>query len=152
MMRRNLLAAAPAVAALASVAAGPAAATAPSPILDAARQIAALGRQYDKADVPGADWRALDTIWMQVWAHERVILDATPATILEATVVVMVAAGNLDTGSASDDAGEMVNRAMRATARAIRFLAGAVGVAIEDIGGVVYLPDSASSASMGRAA
>ena len=68
MMRRNLLTAAPAVAILASAAVVPAAAAAaPSPILDAARQIAALGREYDKADVAGADWQMLDVIWQKVW-------------------------------------------------------------------------------------
>ena len=152
MMRRNLLAAAPAVAALASVAASPAAAAAPSPILDAARQIAALGQQYDKADVPGADWRALDAIWMQVWAHERTILAAAPATILEATVVVMVAAGNLDTASASNNSGVTVDRAMHATARATRFLASMAGATVEEIGGGFYLPEGGRSTSIGRAA
>ena len=153
MMRRNLLTAAPAVAVLAAAAIAPAAAAAaPSPILDAAHQIAALGREYDKADVAGADWQMLDVIWQKVWAHERVILAAMPATVLEATVIVMVAAGKLDLASGNDDNGEMVNRAMHATARATRFLAGTAGVAIEDIGGGVYLPESDGAASMGRAA
>ena len=152
MKRRSLLTAAPAVAVLAGAAIAPAAAASPSAILDAAHQIAALGREYDKADMVGVDWQTLDVIWQKVWAHERVILDATPVTVLEATVIVMVAAGKLDLASGNDDNGEMVNRATRATARATRFLAGTAGVTVEDIGGGVYLPESDGAASMGRAA
>jgi len=105
--RRNLLAAAPAFVVLAGAAARPAAAAAAasSPILDAARQIATLDRQHEQADVPGADNAVLDAIWAQVWARERFILNATPATVTEAMVVLMVAAGNLDTASTFDDAG-----------------------------------------------
>ena len=152
MMRRNLLTAAPAVAVLAGAAIAPAAAAAPSPILDAARQIAALGREYDEADVADADGQVLDAIWTQVWAHERTILAATPATVLEATAVLLVATGNLDRGACSDDNAAIVDRAMHAAARATRFLAGSAGVTVEDIGGTFYLPNSAGSASMGRAA
>jgi formylglycine-generating enzyme required for sulfatase activity len=142
MNRRDLLAAAPAVVALVGGSASPTAAAASSPILDAGRQIAALGRQYDKADVPGANMAALDATWARVWAHERTILDATPATVTEAMVVLMVAAGNLDMASSSDDTGDMVNRAMHAVDRATRFLAGTAGVTVEEFGGSLYLPES----------
>ena len=152
MNRRNLLAAAPAVVVLAGTAAGQGAVAAPSFILDAARQVAALDRQHDRADVPGADGRVLDTIWAQVWAHERTILDATPATVTEAMVVLLVAAGNLDMASSSDDTGDMVNRAMHAAARATRFLASTTGVTVEEFGGSLYLPERAGSTSVGRAA
>ncbi len=152
MMRRTLLTAAPAVAVLASAGVAPAAAAAPSPILDAARQIAALGREYDAADVAGADGRELDAIWRQVWAHEATILGATPATVLEATAVLLVAAGNLDRGACSDDNAAIVDRAMHATARATRFLAGTAGATLDDIGGGLYLPDSAGFIDIARAA
>jgi len=142
MNRRNVLAAAPAVMVLAGAAASPAAAAAPSPILDAARQIAALNRQHEQVDVPGADAAVLCAIWAQVWAHEQFILDATPATVTEAMVVLMVAAGNLDMASTFDDAGATVNSAMHAAARATRFLAGAEGVTVEEFGSKLYLPDS----------
>ena len=143
MNRRQLLAAVPAVVLLAGTAASQAALAAPSsPILDAGRQIAALNRQYDQADVAGADGAELDVIWAQTWAHERVILDATPTTIKEAMVVMMIAAGNLDTGSASDDTGDMVTRAMHAVDRATRFLAKTQGVTAEEFGGGFYLPES----------
>lgn len=149
MMRRNLLAAAPAVL---MVTASPATATVNSPILDAARQIAALNLQHERADVPHADWRTLDAIWEQIWAHERVILDATPATVTEAMVIMMVAAGNLDMASTFDDAGATVNRAMHAAARATRFLAGTAGVTVEEFGGSAYLPAIARSTGMGMTA
>jgi hypothetical protein len=152
MNRRNLLTAAPAFVVLAGVAAGPAAAAASSPILDAARQIAVLDREHEQADVPGADYAVLDAIWAQVWAQERCILNATPATVTEAMVVLMVATGNLDMASTFDDAGATVNRAMRAAARATRFLAGAEGVTVEEFGGMVYLPDSAAPSCAERAA
>ena len=152
MNRRNLLAAAPAVVLMTGTASGQAAVAAPSPILDAARQIAALDRQHDKADVPGVNGAVLDVIWTQVWAHERFILDAMPATVTEAMVVLMVAAGNLDMASSSDDTGDMVNRAMHAAARAMRFLAGTTGVTVEEFGGSLYLPEGARSTGMGRAA
>jgi len=153
MNRRNLLAAVPAVVVLAGAATGPAAAVAASsPILTAARKIAALDRQHEQADVPGGDDAVLDAIWEQVWARERFILDATPATVTEAMVVLMVAAGNLDMASTFDDAGATVNRAMRAAARATRFLAGAAGVTVEEFGGNLYLPDSSAPSCAGRAA
>jgi len=149
MNRRNLLAAAPAVMVLAGAAAGPAAAAAPSSLLGAARQMAVLDRQHEQADVPGADNAVLDAIWEQVWARERFILDATPATVTEAMVVLMVAAGNLDMASTFDDAGATVNRAMHAAARATRFLAGAAGVTVEEFGGNLYLPSSAAPSCAG---
>lgn len=153
MNRRQLLAAAPVAVLLAGTAAGQAAAAAPSsPILDAGRQIAALNRQYDQADVAGADGAELDGIWAQTWAHERTILDATPSTTTEAMVVMMIAAGNLDTGSASDDAGDMVARAMHAAERAIRFLASAEGVTPEEFGAGFYLVERPVLSCAGRAA
>jgi len=48
--------------------------------------------------------------------------------------------------------GQGLNRAMRAAARATRFLAGAEGVTVEEFGGKVYLPDSAASSCAERAA
>ncbi len=141
MSRRSLLTAGPAAMVLASTTAV-ATSRVSSPILDAARQIAALNRQHEQVDVPGGDAAVLCAIWVQVWAHEQFILDATPATVTEAMVVLMVAAGNLDTASTFDDAGATVNRAMRAAARATRFLAGAEGVTVEEFGGSLYLPDS----------
>ncbi len=144
MSRRTLLTAGPAAMALAGTAAV-AALGAISPILDAARQIAALNRQHERVDVPGADDAVLCAIWAQVWAHEGFILGATPATVTEAMVVLMVAAGNLDTASTFDDAGATVNRAMRAVSRATRFLAGMEGVTVEEFGGDLYLPDSGAS-------
>ncbi len=153
MNRRNLLAAVPAVVVLAGAATGPAAAVAASsPILTAARKIAALDRQHEKVDVPGGDDAVLDAIWVQVWAQEQCILNATPATITEAMVILMVAAGNLDMASTFDDAGATVRRAMHAAARATRFLAGAAGVTVEEFGGNLYLPDSAAPSCAGRAA
>jgi len=141
MSRRSLLIAGPAAMVLAGTAAV-AASRVSSPLLDAARQIAALNRQHERVDVPGGDAAVLCAIWAQVWAHEQFILDATPATVIEAMVVLMVAAGNLDTASTFDDAGATVNRAMHAAARATRFLAGAEGVTVEEFGGDLYLPDS----------
>ena len=151
MTRRSLLAAVPAAVVLGGAGVAPAAA-ASSPILDAARQLAVLDRQYEAAGVSGADDAALDAIWKQVWVQEGLLLDATPATILEAAVVVMVAAGNLDTATALDTSGATVDRAMHAADRAVRFLAGTAGVAVEDIGGGLYLPDSAGPVSLERAA
>ena len=150
MNRRNLLAAVPAAVVLGGAGVAPAAA--PSPILDAARQLAVLDRQYEAAGASGADDAALDAIWKQVWVQEGLLLDATTATILEAAVVVMVAAGNLDTATALDTSGATVDRAMHAADRAVRFLAGTAGVAAEDIGGGLYLPDSGGPASLGRTA
>ncbi len=152
MSRRQLLAAAPVAVLLAGTAAGQAAVAASSPILDAGRRIAALNRQYEQADVVGADGAELDVIWAQTWAHERVILDATPATVAEAMVVLMVAAGNLDMASASNDAGDVVNRAMRAVDRATRFLAGTAGVTAEEFGGGFYLPENAARSCSGETA
>ena len=149
MNRRNLLTAGPAAMVLAGAAAGGAAAAVPSPILDAARQIAALDRQHEQADVPGVADGVLDAIWAQVWAHERSILAATPATVTEAMVVLMVAAGNLDTASTFNDAGATVNRAMHAAARAMRFLASTAGVTVEEFGGSLYLPESAVLSCVG---
>ncbi len=149
MNRRELLtASAPAVLALSG-----AASVAPSsPILDAGRQIAALNRQYDQADVAGADRWAVEAIWAQTWAHERTILDATPSTITEAMVVMMIAAGNLDTDSASDDAGDMATMAMHAAERAIRFLAKTQGVTAEEFGAGFYLVDRVAPSCVGRVA
>ena len=141
MSRRTLLTAGPAAMILAGSAAV-AASGASSPLLNAARQIAALNRQHEQVDVPGGDAAVLCVIWAQVWAYEQFILDATPATVTEAMVVLMVAAGNLDTASTFDDAGTTVNMAMRAASRATRFLAGAEGVTVEEFGGDLYLPDS----------
>ncbi len=156
MNRRKLLFAGPAVMVLAGAAAGVAVGSAapppPSPILDAAREIAVLDRQHEQADVPGADSAVLGAIWAQVWAHERFILDATPATVTEAMVVLMVATGNLDMASTFDNAGVTVRRAMHAAARTTRFLAGAAGVTVEEFGGNLYLPDSAAPSCVGRAA
>ncbi len=151
MNRRNMLAAAPAAMVLVGTAVSPAA-TAPSPILNAGRRIAALNRQYEQADVAGAAFAEIDIIWAQVWTHERVILDATPATVADAMVVLMVAAGNLDAASGSDDTGAMVNRAMHAVDRATRFLAGTTGVTVEEFGGGFYLPESAAPSCAERAA
>lgn len=139
MSRRSLLIAGPAALALAATAP---AVVASSPILDAGRRIAALNRQYEQTDVAGAAFAELDVIWAQVWTHERTILDATPATITEAMVIVMIAAGNLDAASGCDDTGDMVNRAMHAVDRATRFLAGAAGVTVEEFGAGFYLPES----------
>ncbi len=153
MNRRRLLAAAPVAVLLAGTAAGQAAVAAPpSPILDAGRQIAALNRQYDQADVAGADSAGLDVIWVQTWAHERTILDATPTTITEAMVVLMIAAGNLDTGSASDDTDHMVDGAMHAAERAIRFLAQTQGVTAEEFGAGFYLLERAAPSCAGGVA
>lgn len=152
MNRRKLLSAGPAAIVLAGAVAGGVAAAAPSPILDAARQIAALDRQYEQADVPNVADGVLEAIWMQVWAHERLILDAAPTTVMEAMVVLMVAAGNLDMASACDDVGATVNRAMHAVARATRFLAGTAGVTVEEFGGNLYLPESAARPCTGGVA
>ena len=57
-------------------------------------------------------------------------------------VVLMIAAGNLDMASASDDNGDTVNRAMRAVDRATRFLAQTQGVTAEEFGGGFYLLES----------
>ena len=152
MNRRNLLAAIPAAVVLAGAGPALAAAVAPSPILDAARQLAVLDREHEATDVPGAADAALDAIWERVRAQERIILDATPATVLEATVMLMVAAGNLDMATCLDVTGATVDRATHAAARAVQFLAGTAGVAIKDFGGGIYLPDSSNPASMGRAA
>ena len=152
MNRRNLLAAVPSAAVLAGAGPTLAAAAAPSPILDAARQLSALDRQHEAADVLNPDHAALDAIWEQVRAQERIILNATPATVLEAAVMAMVAAGNLDMATCLDVTGATVDRATHAAARAVQFLAGTAGVAIKDFGGGIYLPDSSNPASMGRAA
>ena len=153
MSRRQLLVAAPAAMLLADAAVDQAAGVAASsPILDAGRRIAALNRQYDQADVAGADGAELDVIWAQTWGHERTILDATPSTITEAMVVLMIAAGNLDMASCSDDTGDTVNRAMHAVDRATRFLAQTQGVTAEEFGGGFYLPESAAPSHAGRVA
>ena len=125
----------------------PAAVAASSPILNAARGITVLNQQHDQADVPHADGAVLDRIWRQVRLLEQTILAATPATIAEAMVILMVAAGNLDMASSCEDAGSIVNAAMDAAARATRFLASAAGVSVAEFGGDLYLP-----ASTGRAA
>ena len=67
-------------------------------------------------------------------------------------VVLMVAAGNLDMASASNDAGDVVNRAMRAVDRATRFLAGTAGVTAEEFGGGFYLPENAARSCSGETA
>ena len=152
MNRRQLLAAAPAAVLLAGTVADQPAAAASSPILDAGRRIAALNRQYDQADVSGSDWWTVEAIWAQTWAHERTILDATPSTIMEAMVVMMIAAGNLDTGSASNGAGDMVDRAMHAAERAIRFLAQTQGVTPEEFGAGFYLLERAAPSHEGKVA
>ncbi len=72
MNRRKLLSTAPAAVVLAGTAAGVAvtavAAPMPSPILDAARKIAALNRQHEVADVPGAKATELERIWQRIWS------------------------------------------------------------------------------------
>lgn len=151
MNRRNLLAAAPAVLIVTGAAASPAAAVVPSPILGAARQIAALNLQHEQADVPCADGRTLDAIWEQIWAQERFILDGTPATVSEAMVILMVAAGNLDTAGNCEAAHAMATSALSATARATRYLAGTTGVDVAEFGGDLYLPAAAAPSCMGRA-
>ena len=152
MNRRSLLSAGPAAMALAGAAVSPAAAAASSPVLDAARQIAALNLQHEQADVPGADGAALDRIWGQVWPLEGFILAAAPATITEAMVILMVAVGSLDRAAASDGVGAITNAAMDAASRASRYLAGAAGVSVADFGGDLYLPACPEPACMGRAA
>lgn len=147
MNRRNLLTAGPVVMALAGAATGHAAAAPSSPILNAARGIAALNQQHEQADTPHADGAALDRIWRQVRLLEQTILAATPVTIAEAMVVLMVAAGNLDMASSCEDAGSIVNAAMDAAARATRFLASAAGVTVAEFGGDLYLPASAEWAA-----
>jgi hypothetical protein len=153
MNRRNLLAAAPAVVVLAGAAAGPAAAVAaPSLILDAARQIAALNRQYDAADVPGAKSAELDRIWRQIWSLEQTILAAMPATVPEAMVILMVGAGQVYTAGDCEGAGAMADAGMSAVARAIQYVAGTSGVSMADFGGDLYLPADAAPLGVGRAA
>ncbi len=120
------------------------AAVASSPILGAGRQIAALYRQYEQADVPGAPSGVVEGIWEQVWGLEEVILAATPATVTEAMVVQMVAAGSLDTASASVYDGHVFDRAMRASTRATLCLAGAMHVSAEEFGGTLYLREGAA--------
>jgi len=153
MNRRNLLAVAPAVVVLAGAAAGPAAAvTASSPILDAARQIAAFNRQYDAADVPGAKNAELDRIWRQIWSLEQTILAATPATVPEAMIIAMVGAGRVYTAGDCEGAGAMADAGMSAVARATRYLAGTSGVSLADFGGDLYLPADAAPLGVERAA
>ena len=151
MNRRQMLSAGPAVMALAGAGAGVAVAapakSLPSPILDAARRIAALGQEHDAADVPHADGAELDRIWDLIRPQEEVVLAATPSTVAEAMVVLMIASGNLD---AQDD---LKGAAKSAAARAIQCLAGLAGVDVMDFGGDLYLPpDVAPSCMMGRAA
>ncbi len=147
MNRRNLLAAAPALVGLASVGVA-VAVPAFSPILDAGHKIAALNRQHEAADVPGADSAVLDRIWSQTWELEKIICDATPATVTEAMVVLMVAAGQLHVCTSLEGAGGTVDAAMGAVARATHCLAGIAGITAAEFGGDYYLPAS----SMGRAA
>lgn len=146
MNRRNLLSAGPALMVLAGVAGAVPAAS--SPILNAGRRIADLNRQHEAADVPGAAHATLDRIWQQIWALERSILAAQPATVTEAMVVLMVAAGQLHVCTSLEGADGMVDAAMLAAARATHCLACAGGVTAAEFGGEYYLPAS----STGRAA
>ena len=145
MNRRNLLAAVPSAVVLAGAGVAPAAA-APSPILDAARRIAKLSQQYDEADVPGAGSAEMNRIWRLIGLQEGVVLAATPTTVAEAMAVLMVASGNLD------EQDDLFCAAKSAAARAIRYLAGAAGVDVAEVGGDFYLPPPPSPSYAGRAA
>ncbi len=146
MNRRNLLSAGPALMVLAGAAG--AVPASPSPILDAGRRIADLNRQHEAADVPGAAHAILDRIWQQIWALEASILAVQPATVTEAMVVLMVAAGQLHVCTSLEGGGATVDAAMGAVARATHCLAGVGGVTAVEFGSEYYLPAS----SMGRAA
>lgn len=142
MNRRNFLAAAPAVVSLPSAVAG--AGVTSSPVLDAGRHIAALNLRHEQADVPHADGRVLDAIWAQIWADEKFIIAATPTTLSEAMVILMVAANNLDTATASENTGDWVDEAMQAAGRVARFMASTAGVRVEEFGGSLLLPEGAA--------
>lgn len=143
MNRRKLLSTAPAAMLLAGAAAGGTAAPPlASPILDAARRIAVLNQQHDAADAVRAGGAELDRIWCLVQSQEAFILAATPTTVTEAMVVLMVAVGNIDTAGNSEAADAMDDAATSAAARATRCLARVTGVDVAEFGGDVYLPPS----------
>ena len=137
MNRRTVLAAAPVAVVLVGAGVAPsAAAPLPSPILDAARRIAALSREYEIADVPRASAADLDRILRLIRLQECFILDATPATNAEAMAIMMVAAGKLD------EQDDLFCAARSAVARATWCLAGIAGVDVMEFGGDFYLPPS----------
>ena len=137
MIRRTLLAAAPVAVVLVGAGIAPATATPlPSPILDAARRIAALSQEFEEADVPGAGSAETDRIGRLIVSQEEVIFAATPTTVAEAMVVLMVAAGSLDATDPLEDV------ARSAVARATWCLAGIAGVDVMKLGGEFYLPPS----------
>ena len=107
-----------------------------SPILDAARRIAALSQEFEEADVPGAGSAETDRIGRLIVSQEEVIFAATPTTVAEAMVVLMVAAGSLDATDPLEDV------ARSAVARATWCLAGIAGVDVMELGGEFYLPPS----------
>lgn len=156
MNRRKLISTAPAAMVLAGAAAGVAvtavAAPMPSPILDAAREIATLNRQHEAADVPHADSAELDHIWLRIWSQEKFILAAMPTTVAEAMVILMVGAGQVYTAGDCQGAGAMADAGMLAVARATRYLAGTSGISVADFGGDLYLPADAAPLGLGRAA
>jgi hypothetical protein len=153
--RRELLSAGPAVMVLVGAGVGVAVSSAAppsSPVLDAACEIAALNRQHEAADVPHADSRELDRIWLQIWSQEKFILAATPTTVAEAMVILMVGAGQVYTAGDCEGAHAMADAGMLAVARATRYLAGTAGVSVADFGGDLYLPLLPRPACVGRAA
>ena len=141
MNRRKMLSAAPAAMLLASTAAEVATAAASSPILDAARQLAALDRQHDLADAADASKAELDRIMRQMRPLERFIVAASPTTTAEAAVILMVATGDADTAAGAS-----------ALSRVTRYLAGTAGVALAELGGNFYLPAASGPACIRSAA
>lgn len=142
MNRRSLLsAAAPAALALAGAAAAASvAAAASSPILDTARQLAALDRQHEQADAANASKAEMDRIMDQMRPLERFIIAASPTTTAEAAVILMVA-----TGEAAAPAGTS------ALARVACYLADTAGADLAELGGSFYLPASTGLTCTGRA-
>lgn len=111
----------------------------PSPILDAARRLADLTRQYAAA---GYDNTAAGLLLEAIMPLEEQIVAATPSTQAEALVVLMVAASVISIGNDINDAEPMVERGELAVRRATTFLAGAHGVDLAAFGSATYLPPS----------
>ncbi len=112
----------------------------PSPILEAGRQIAALDAQHDAGDVPNADHEVQDGLNRQIEALGQSILDTAPATLAEAAVVLMVAAGDIGCALHMDSPVSSADVALRSLRRAVRFLAEQAAVPLPSVGATFYMP------------
>ena len=126
----------------------PAAPTA-SPIMQAMRRLAELDRQtivVDKAAIAsGVDAKAeMDRLYDRIDAIRLEVLAASPTSMPEAVLILMMAVWEIDGGTAFEDALDMVDRGNAAANRCCRFLANHADIDLAEFGGErILVPVSA---------